>query len=794
MVKKIKIPLKYKFLSVLMFTLALGFSTFFALAYKTFSEDKKLFVMELNLSILKTAISDTRADFKSRIDELQVLLPKLYSPETIVSQNIFRELSLQNLPQDLLRVRFYRRNLTESSYTMLKQFINSELLDSKSISEKALEDLEKNYPAPLETFSFAAGTVLLNRSTALTTPTGTSDLPVLSILIPGTFINDNSKSVIIVVDLLQDFIRKKLSQSELAEVFLLTKAGFLLSHSSASTLTKNAKKNYDHPIAEKLKTRQLPRESFEINLAGEDYLCNISESGLPETYVVSQIKKSEAFAALKTLMQETLLTGIFILSIALILSILFSNRLTLHIKKLKLAAQTIGEHGKLDTPLDIRSNDEIQNVAESFNQMSSEIQDLLVKTKEKARMETELETAKVLQSTLLSSNHVDTDAAQVVPFYLSASETGGDIWDAYLSGNVLTLLVGDATGHGAPAAIVTAVAKSCFATLNSIYPHHPLTPELFLEKLNRVIYESCKGQLLMTMAVVQVNLHTGETYFSNAGHEAPLLLKAPKSEEEKLKSEAVFVRGERLGFAPESMFEKIDVQLEVGDSLLIYTDGVSEAVNPEGKQFGERAIKKLFNKLGREPLTQIKDQLYSELKNFMSSAPQGDDITYVLFKWNHVMEKINPPVEPIPTIAVTQTLVQEKQPQEFREVDYNVIYGEQLIVANLDLDPAKTSTPEINPEGVELALEWHLPEGPVDPGMTQTETKPAELTVEIPYIDEGVQRIIEPVEPNKNEPPSQPLIQLANLSDFTETEVDTNYARMEELEGFKKKSSDDEAA
>ena len=74
MAKKLKISLKYKFLLVLLATLALGFSTFFALAYRTFSEDKKLFVMELNLSILKTAISDTRADLKSRVDELQTFL------------------------------------------------------------------------------------------------------------------------------------------------------------------------------------------------------------------------------------------------------------------------------------------------------------------------------------------------------------------------------------------------------------------------------------------------------------------------------------------------------------------------------------------------------------------------------------------------------------------------------------------------------------------------------------------------------------------------------------------------
>ncbi len=814
MAKKLKISLKYKFLGVLMFTLALGFSTFFALAYKTFSEDKKLFVMELNLSILKTAISDTRADLKSRIDELQVFLPKIYEPETLISHNLFRELSLQNLPQDLIGVKFYRRNINDSSFTLVKEFTNTELLESKSLPDKTLAEIDKNSPAPINNFSFASGTILLNRSLNLPTSSGNTEVSVLTLLIPGTFINDNTKSVIIVVDLLQDFLRKKLQQSELAEVFLVTKSGALLSHGSSSLLAQNTNKLFEHPIVEKLKTRQLPRESLELVVKNETYLCNLSESGINETYAVSQIKQSEAFAALKTLMKETLLTGIFILSIAMILSIIFSNRLTSNIKKLKEAAQTIGEKGKLDTALDIKSNDEIQNVAESFNQMSSEIQDLLIKTKENARMETELETAKILQSTLLSSNHVDTDAVQIEPFYLSASETGGDIWDVYLAGNILTVLVGDATGHGVPAAIVTAVAKSCFTTLNSIYPECPLSPELFLHQLNRVIYESCKEKLLMTMAVIQVNLHTGEAILSNAGHEAPLLLKAPTPDNPKSKSEALFIRGERLGFSPNSIFERLTTQFNVGDTLLIYTDGISEAVNTEGKQFGERALKKLFNRLGSDPLPEIKNQIISELKEFMGSAPQMDDITYVLFKWNKIMEKISiqPSKAPIPVTIVPPI-------RQFEEIDYSEPYGEQLDIEALEFKNTKLTYPIANPEGVELASEWNGYNS-VEPSPTHSNPSQLESMTETHSIDEGVRSVIilpaplqlEPLPkillidqgvrsvislpaslPQKKMPISQ-LIELAKSSDFTEEEVDTHYAKLEETKDPKQGSSDDEAA
>ncbi|MFM8315449.1 MAG: HAMP domain-containing protein, partial [Deltaproteobacteria bacterium] len=379
MAKKLKISLKYKFLLVLLSTLALGFSTFFALAYRTFSEDKKLFVMELNLSILKTAISDTRADLKSRVDELQTFLPKIYEISTPISNVIFRELSLQHLPNELLGVRFYRKNLTDASFTLIKDFKNTDLFQNRSLADSVLEQIDRTVPPQLETFSFAEETKILNRSIKTSGFSGVVELPVITFLVSGSFVNDSSKSVVIVVDLVQDFLRKKLSQSELAEVFLISKNGMLISHSSTSKLLQNSQKTYSHPIVEKLKTRQLPRESLELKIGSENYLCNLSETGFADVYAISQIKESEAFQALKTLMKETLLTGIFVFSIALIISIIFSNKLTANIKKLKMGAQSIGR-GDFEVKLNIKSNDEIQNVADSFNWMASRIKQLITET------------------------------------------------------------------------------------------------------------------------------------------------------------------------------------------------------------------------------------------------------------------------------------------------------------------------------------------------------------------------------------------------------------------------------
>lgn len=767
MANKIKISLKYKFLAVLMFTLAVGFSTFFTLAYRTFSEDKKLFVMELNLSILKTAVSDTRADLKSRIDELQIFLPKIYESNTTVSSQIFRDLSLQYLTSELIGVRFYRKNPTDGSLSLIKEFKNTDVLQNKSLPGSITQDIDTKTPLQLEKFSFSEGTKLINRSLQAQSSSGPIELSLLTLLVPGNLVNDNTKTVVIVVDILQDFLRKKLQQSELAEVFLITKDGYLISHSSPKTLIESSGTPFDHPIVERLKARQLPKESLELKIDKERYLCNLSETAIPDTYAISQIKESEAFLALKTLMRETLLTGVFILSIALILSIVFSNTLTSNIKKLKLAAQAVGQ-GDLEVQLDIKSNDEIQNVAESFRWMTSRIKQLIVETITKERMTKELETAKLIQSTLLTSNHVNTTAAEVEPFYLSASECGGDIWDAYQTGSTITVLVGDATGHGAAAAIVTAVAKSCFITLNSIYSSKPLLPDQFLTELNRVLFDSCKGQLLMTMAVVQMDLSSGETIISNAGHEAPLLLKTMNDPNSKNKCEPLFVRGERLGFSPESQFENLKVQLDVGDTILIYTDGVSEATNTENKQFGERAVKKLFNKLGTLPLAEIKTQLFEELKTFMGSEPQHDDITYVLLKWHHQLEKVIPTPAPIIAPAAVETI-------------------------SLPETETKTELPAVNAPNL-LPMVIAEMETPLPKPNIETEPPPPAATL---YNEEPQSVILLPPIP-VNEPeqqkPVKDLITLAKESSFADEEVDTHYTRIEDSFGNNNDPSEGEAA
>lgn len=627
-----RMALKYKFLLVLIVIMFTGFGTFFYFARETFSEDKKLFVMDLNLTLLKAAISDVKLELRGRMDELQLFVPRAYrfarfheGQEADLDKNLTGRLS-----EEVLAITFYDWNEAGQNFTKIGQYQNQRLLSQRGISPAEYSNLEGQMPLPLESVKQADGIRLTNRSLSFN---GGNKIPILSVVFNGTYLNKDNQGLFIAVDLVQDFLQKQLQQSELAELFLVTRSGLVLSHPDASKILAYAATPLPHPIVQRLQQKQFPRESLELMVNDEPYLCNVSETGFTDIFAVSQIKKSEAFAALTTMLQKTLQMALLIGALSLILSVLFASRLTANIRRLKLAADEIGK-GNWDIKLRIQSGDEVQSLGESFEWMTSRLTQLMQETAQKARMEEELATASLVQSTLLTPPHIPTDAVEIAPYYHAASETGGDFWDAFIKDGKLTIVIGDATGHGAPAAIVTAVAKACIATLNDIYQNKPLTPEEFLSVLNQIVFDSCKGKLLMTMCIVQVDLTTGELTVSNAGHESPLWIK--KSDGENAKPEVLFVRGERLGFQSDSRYETVRAQINLDDVLLLYSDGISEAPNTEGKPWGERALKKAFSQNGVRELSRIRDEIVEKNQDFTKGARQEDDITFVLFRWHKV--------------------------------------------------------------------------------------------------------------------------------------------------------------
>src|SRR5262249_50819428 len=143
---------------------------------------------------------------------------------------------------------------------------------------------------------------------------------------------------------------------------------------------------------------------------------------------------------------------------------------------------------------------------------------------------------------------------------------------------------------------VTGVAKGSLSMMNALVVKKPIPPAAYLSHLNRIIYSACEGRLLITMAVVQLDLVTGKAIVANAGHEFPFLFRGSQADPQRPSRavEEILIRGERLGFSPYAKYSSTTVDLTPGDAILLFTDGLSEGMNPEGAPWGARQLRKAF--------------------------------------------------------------------------------------------------------------------------------------------------------------------------------------------------------
>lgn len=259
----------------------------------------------------------------------------------------------------------------------------------------------------------------------------------------------------------------------------------------------------------------------------------------------------------------------------------------------------------------------------------------------KVRLESELATAQAVQANLLPEE-IKIPGLDIATFYRSSEQTGGDWLGHYFDENSNTVFfyIGDVTGHGVASALLTGVA--CGAVYGSEFTteNHELNSfgrsldpsirlSILANVLNRVLAQTGKGNLLMTMAIFSLNLTSGALAYISAGHTPLFVIK--KSEK---KFEVIPNGGSILGLSKEGQFEVKHSQLERGDSLLLYTDGLVENTGPRGEVLKlKKVLKALAESSEADAPTLLKTILtHAELK--WRGAQGKDDVSVVVLKWD----------------------------------------------------------------------------------------------------------------------------------------------------------------
>lgn len=288
-------------------------------------------------------------------------------------------------------------------------------------------------------------------------------------------------------------------------------------------------------------------------------------------------------------------------------------------------------NGNLDTVIDVRTYKEFSELSDDVNATVNTLKKYIHEAED--RMNIELEVARQIQKSALPSVFPPYPGRPDFDIFASmdaAKEVGGDFYDFYLLNRFnLIFMVADVSGKGVPAAMFMMTAKTLIKGLaESGIPVN----EVFSEA-NSKLCEANDAGMFITAWMGKLDLRTGKLEFVNAGHNPPLI-RHRNGKFEYLRTRPNFI----LAGMDETRYRMQTIQLNPGDEIFLYTDGVTEATNAENELFGEQRLEKSLANHELEPHN-ICANVKLDVSMFVGDAPQSDDITMLCVRLNALQDK-----------------------------------------------------------------------------------------------------------------------------------------------------------
>ena len=450
---------------------------------------------------------------------------------------------------------------------------------------------------------------------------------------------DNNFAGVVGMDILISNLYKSIVELDLGEnayAFLVDNRGNIIDNDKSSNTT-----------------RQLSRErgispfiTTEI-LSGKTGV-SLSPSGIYFAYTpipitgwkfCAKIPESVILSPVRSVNRNIILTMVLFLAAFLIIIFIvavasrkFAKRLTNPIIALSNDVKEISQ-GNFDYRAKIHDNDEIGDLAKSFNYMAMSlkdyIRDLAAVTAEKERIGAELNVATQIQADMLPRIFPPFPDRKEFEIYASmtpAKEVGGDFYDFFLiDDNHLGLVMADVSGKGVPAALFMVIAKTLIKNRALMGG----TPSEILYDVNNQLCEGNEAELFVTVWLGILEINTGKVTSSNAGHEYPAIKRAGNNSFELLKSK----HSPAVATMEGMKFRQVDFELNHGDILYIYTDGVAEATNANEELYGTDRMIEALNKNANANVDEILSIMKKDVDDFTGDAPQFDDITMLCLRY-----------------------------------------------------------------------------------------------------------------------------------------------------------------
>ncbi len=320
--------------------------------------------------------------------------------------------------------------------------------------------------------------------------------------------------------------------------------------------------------------------------------------------------------------------------VALVMGLALARSITSSIHALFMGTERV-RHGDFAHRIDITTKDQLGELADSFNQMTGSIEGLLQTAAEKKRLDEELRIARKIQMSLLPRGPLDVPGLAITALCVPAREVGGDYYDFFpLPQNRLGVLIADVSGKGTSAALYMAELKGLVLALSQ---SHQSPRELLIE-VNRLISEHLDSRSFITMTYAVIDLARGVMTYCRAGHTPLIFLPGPSNTPPaaQVLTPSGMVLGLRIDGAAEKFAELLEeerIELGQDDVIVLYTDGISEAMNLEQELFGETRLSRIIEEHGHLESGELRERILREIEAFVGTADQHDDMTMILLKF-----------------------------------------------------------------------------------------------------------------------------------------------------------------
>ena len=245
------------------------------------------------------------------------------------------------------------------------------------------------------------------------------------------------------------------------------------------------------------------------------------------------------------------------------------------------------------------------------------------------RLELQLEIARQVQSELLPSRTEAGEPVRVATVYRPAEQIGGDFYDVFrVDGDRTALVIGDVSGKGVPAALLMAVIHGAVRT--SEWPESAAAHERESARLNLLLCDNASGARFASMFWCYHDPRTRRLHYVNAGHCTPILV---GQRDHGVEIASLDKGGPVLGILAAARYEQAHCEVRPGDVLVLYSDGLVEATNPAGEEYGEARLRERIATAGEGSPDDIRDAILASASAFLGTAIPRDDLTLVVAKF-----------------------------------------------------------------------------------------------------------------------------------------------------------------